>query len=246
MVKHSEIYYLLLCCAVFLQVSSFFCGKLTLTRKTQCPLSTHHKLTTKEIVFDTTIREDVRAAYLELFEAKERAEKDKERAEKEKEKERADKEKERADKERADKEKAVLAKELSETITIVKEITRQNTLMAPRAVIEFVETFVFDKYNIPKDKDRALRWKHFFREADIGKAMFSCLCERNTLWSKNISVVAQRVSDIYRSTSDYHHQTSLEIYETQSLNITENALVKQTYNFVACVAEHCQLKLSLN
>jgi hypothetical protein len=57
--------------------------------------------------------------------------------------------------------------------------------------------------------------------------------------------MAERVSDIHRSSSDYHHKTSLEIESTKELDLSKSAVVQQTLEFLICVAEHCELKLTI-
>jgi len=145
--------------------------------------------------------------------------------------------------EKAKKEKAIVEKELVESITLINTLNRENSLMAPRAVIEFVETFVFSKYGV-KGTNRVEKWEYFFTKIDIGQRILQCIVEKIPLWTSKPRTVAERVSDIYRSSSDYHHQTSLEIESTKQLNISESALVKQTFYFICCVAENCGLRLS--
>jgi hypothetical protein len=205
----------------------------------------------KDIIFDMTIPEKFRIAYYEKMIQNEAKDKEILMAQKEKDMVIAQKDKEiliaQKDKEteieKAKKEKAIVEKELVESITLINTLNRENSLMAPRAVIEFVETFVFSKYGV-KGTNRVEKWEYFFTKIDIGQRILQCIVEKIPLWTSKPRTVAERVSDIYRSSSDYHHQTSLEIESTKQLNISESALVKQTFYFICCVAENCGLRLS--
>jgi hypothetical protein len=152
---------------------------------------------------------------------------------------------ERAEKEKALKEKEQVLNELLKSNTLIRDLQRDNSLLAPRAVIEFVETFVFDKYQEVKGTSRVEKWESFFLNIDIGKRIYSCTKRKIPLWSGKERTMAERVADMYRSTSDYHHQTSLEIEETKLLSLNQTAVVQQTVIFITCVAEHCGLKLTI-
>jgi hypothetical protein len=189
-------------------------------------------LSVNDVVFDKSIPDHVKQSYLELFQRAERAEK-------EKEKERAETEKQRA-------EKAVVQRDLDQALSTIEKVNRDNSLMAPRAIIEYVEIFIFSKYaSFPKTKDRVQKWEHFFKNIDVGQKILDCLSEKNVLWGKNATSIAQRVDAMFQSSSDYHHKTSLEINEENSVSISRKAVVMQTFNFVVCVAENLQLQLQL-
>jgi len=180
-------------------------------------------LSVNDVVFDKSIPDHVKKSYLEMFQRAERAEKEKE-------------------KERAEKEK--VQRDLDQALSTIEKLNRDNSLMAPRAIIEYVEIFIFTKYaSFPKTRDRVQKWEHFFKNIDVGQKILDCLSEKNVLWGKNATSIAQRVDAMFQSSSDYHHKTSLEINEENSVSISRKAVVMQTFNFVVCVAENLQLQL---
>ena len=199
-----------------------------------------------DFIFNVNIPEDVRKSYFEkcvqCLNLNEKiavaiAEKETETAKKET--ETAKKETETAKREKTEVEKA-----LSQQLYNIQEITRDNSLMAPRAVIEFVETFVFNKYNV-SGSSRSAKWEKFFTDVSIGQRILQCTTKKIPLWSSKATAVAERVSDIHRSSSDYHHKTSLEIESTKELDLSKSAVVQQTLEFLICVTEHCELKLTI-
>jgi hypothetical protein len=133
-------------------------------------------------------------------------------------------------------------RETADAIETLQKLSIENSLLAPRAVIEFVEIFVIAKaYNISGSREQ--KWEAFFRDTDIGRNILRCVSEENPLWEKDPKRLAGRVKSIYSYSSDYYHQTSLEIQETKRLEVS-GKLLKQTLNFINCVAKNCELKLT--
>jgi hypothetical protein len=206
-----------------------------------------------DFIFNVNIPEDARKSYYEKcvqclnLEKNEKiaiAEKETETAKKETETAKKEIETAKKETETAKREKTEVEKALSQQLHNIQEITRDNSLMAPRAVIEFVETFVFNKYNV-SGSSRSAKWEKFFTDVSIGQRILQCTTKKIPLWSSKAKAMAERVSDIHRSSSDYHHKTSLEIESTKELDLSKSAVVQQTLEFLICVAEHCELKLTI-
>jgi hypothetical protein len=118
-------------------------------------------------------------------------------------------------------------------------------MMAPRAVIEYVESHEFPKLKIA-GSSREEKWENFFSNDEIGRRLLGCLCARNKGWEQSPKKVGRRLQGLYQYSSDYHHSTSLEINDTRNISIPKlnSTLVIQTLNVIHCIAEHFQLQIT--
>jgi hypothetical protein len=96
-------------------------------------------------------------------------------------------------------------KETAKLLSSLNDMSRDNQLMAPRAVIEYVVVFVMPQYNI-SGTNRILKWENFFTKTSIGNALMSCVLKANPLWHGNATQIASRIQGIYQYTSDSFHK----------------------------------------
>ena len=148
-----------------------------------------------DFIFNVNIPEDVRKSYFEKCVQCLNLNEKIAVAIAEKETETAKKETETAKREKTEVEKA-----LSQQLYNIQEITRDNSLMAPRAVIEFVETFVFNKYNV-SGSSRSAKWEKFFTDVSIGQRILQCTTKKSPLWSSKAKAIAERISDLPPTTT---------------------------------------------
>ena len=143
--------------------------------------------------------------------------------------------------EKALKEKEIERAEKTEVVNILSRMNQENTMLAPRAIIEYVESFVMPAYKIVGNS-RKEKWKVFFTNSTIGANIYNCILESNPLWKKTPTDIAERMHNMYQYSSDYHHQSSLQIQETKELNLQAKLLL-QSYNVILCIAKHCEITL---
>jgi hypothetical protein len=140
-----------------------------LTRKTHLLTDPNFE---KSVIFDVTIPEEFRKAFLNLLLEKEGAEAQKEKAE-------ALKEKAEAKKETAD-----ARLDTADAIKTLEKLSIENSLLAPRAVIEFIEIFVIAKaYNICGSREQ--KWKRSSGTLILGE-IFSVAYRKRTHSGKKI------------------------------------------------------------
>ena len=144
-----------------------------------------------------------------------------------------------------DKDVALLKKDLlmKDLATEISKLNDDNSKLTPRAIIEYVEIFVMDKYEINKKQTREQKWIKFLESTDIGKQICLCIEKDNPLWGKGSKEIATRIKSMYQVSSDYHHCTSLEINDTKSIPLKAKELM-QSFNLMRCIAVCCDLKVT--
>lgn len=138
------------------------------------------RLSPRDIIFDDKLPLEVRQTFYDIEKTKYKAEMEKDKAE----------ETTRAIKA----EKAAL-----EFSNALEKLVADNSLLAPRAFVEFVETSVMAAFPnlINNTMPRESKWEAFLKNTPVGADILFYLSKEIPLWEKDAQKVAQRVKGIY-------------------------------------------------
>lgn len=112
----------------------------------------------------------------------------------------------------------------------------QTTLAAfnVRALIEFVENFKIPKLE-GKKLSRQDRWAVFLKSDTQGMALYECITEANPMWKSEVEV-ANKIKEIYSTSSDAVHSTAHELNAGGNVVIERLTHRLQEFNLAVCIA----------
>jgi len=142
--------------------------------------------------------------------------------------------------------KDVLAERLEKVKheALLEKMYARATMMKPRSALEYVETHVMPMYNVTAGLGREEKWTMFLSTTPIGKDIATCISKEIPLWGSNAKAIAGHLKSMYQYSSEYHHETSLEIHETKSIEINRGQMLSQAFTVITCIAAICDLKVT--